>query len=151
VLDGDEMRRTLSADLGFSKDDRDANVLRVAALARRLVGEGRIVICSLISPYRLAREQARLLIGSGRFVEVFVDTPLSVCEMRDPKGLYARARRGSLGCLTGIDDPYEPPLHPDMVLTTTDCTVEQNVERILDGLVAKCGASARLAKESPEG
>lgn len=129
LLDGDELRSSLSRDLGFSKGDRDIHVMRVAALARTCVDQGNVAVCALISPYRDARAQARGLVGNDRFIEVFVDTPLDVCEQRDDKHLYSRARRGEITQMTGISDPYEPPLAPDLVLTPD--AVESNVERIL--------------------
>jgi sulfate adenylyltransferase len=130
LLDGDILRSNLSGDLGFSKADRDTNVVRVAAVARDLVTRGEVAICALISPYRSARDQARQIVGAHQFIEVFVDASLAVCEARDTKGLYARARRGEITGLTGIDDPYEVPLAPDLVLTTVHCTVEHNVSRV---------------------
>jgi sulfate adenylyltransferase len=129
LLDGDELRSSLSRDLGFSKTDRDIHVMRVAALARTCIDHGDIAVCALISPYRDARAQARGLVGSDRFIEVFVDTPLDVCEQRDHKQLYSRARRGEVTQMTGVSDPYESPIAPDLVLTPD--AVESNVERVL--------------------
>jgi adenylyl-sulfate kinase len=131
VIDGDELRQGISADLGFSRADRDTNVLRAAAIARDAVERGEIVLCALISPYAMARAQARHIIGADRFVEVFLDTPLSVCEARDPKGLYALARRGLVREFTGIGAPYEPPLSPDLVLDRP-CDVEENARQIVE-------------------
>ncbi|MGH9242134.1 MAG: adenylyl-sulfate kinase [Vicinamibacterales bacterium] len=137
LLDGDEIRRTLSPDLGFSRTDRDANVLRVASLAKASVDSGAIVLCALISPYRAARRAARDLIGADAFVEVFVECPLAVCEARDPKGLYARARRGSVSDFTGIDAPYEPPTSADLVLRTEAASVDENAGRVVELLSAR--------------
>lgn len=134
LLDGDELRASISRDLGFSKADRDTHVMRVAALAQRLVDSGHVVVCALISPYRRSREQAREMIGGHRFIEVFVDTPLSVCESRDSKGLYARSRRGEISRMTGVDDPYERPITPDLTLAAVAGDVEAHVARLLQVL-----------------
>ena len=131
ILDGDVIRACFSGDLGFSKADRDANVHRVGGLAAQLVQRGGIVICALVSPYAAARGRARELVGAARFVEVFVDTPLAVAEARDVKGLYAKARRGEIRNFTGIDDPYEPPTHPELTLDTVNCALSDNVARLI--------------------
>ncbi len=118
LLDGDNLRHGLNADLGFSLEDRDENVRRVGEVARLFADAGMVAVVSLVSPYRAGRDRARALhaaAGLG-FIEVFVDTPLEVCEARDPKGMYARARAGEITGFTGVDDPYEPPLHPELVL-----------------------------------
>lgn len=137
LLDGDLLRQTLSVDLGFSQSDRDTHVRRVGALAAALVRDSQSVLCALISPYRAIREECRRLIGADRFVEVFVDAPLAVCEARDPKGLYARARRGEIAQFTGISDSYEPPVAPALTLDTVNATAEQNAQRIYDYLVGR--------------
>lgn len=159
VLDGDEIRARLSPNLGFSQSDRDANVLRAAALARDVLVRGGIAICALISPYRSARDRARALVGRDAFVEVFVDTPLAVCEQRDPKGLYARARAGALPGFTGIDDPYEPPLAPEVTLHTTTGDPWESarslarflVERRLlrESILDRAGSEAALPEVAP--
>jgi sulfate adenylyltransferase len=131
LLDGDAMRAGASRGLGFSRADRDENVRRVGAAARQIVGEGGIAICAIISPYRATRREIRDLVGPGTFIEVFVATPLDVCESRDPKGLYARARRGEIQGFTGVDDPYEEPLDPDVVLDAVGRTPEENAELLL--------------------
>jgi len=116
VLDGDNLRHGINADLGFSKEDRTENIRRVGEIARLMADAGLVVLVPVISPYRADRDDARRKheeIGL-RFVEVYVDTPLEVCEERDPKGLYARARAGEIRGMTGIDDPYEEPLAPDI-------------------------------------
>lgn len=120
VLDGDRLRQGLNRDLGFSAADRVENIRRTAEVAKLLFDDGLTVIVSLISPFRADRDLARRRFPAGAFLEVFVDTPLAECERRDPKGLYARARRGELPWFTGIDSPYEPPLAPDWVVHTTD-------------------------------
>jgi sulfate adenylyltransferase len=136
-LDGDRVREHLSADLGFSKADRDANVHRVAFVASEVVRHGGIAVCALVSPYRDARAAARLLVGAPHFVEVFVDTPLEVCESRDTRGLYARARSGEIKSFTGISDPFEPPERPDVRLDTQTSSAEENALRIIDHAVGR--------------
>jgi len=116
VLDGDVMRCGLNADLGFSEAGRDENVRRAAEVAKLLLDSGIIVVAALISPFREARARARAIAGAERFVEVFVDAPLEVCQARDPKGLYAKAAAGEISALTGIDSPYETPLDPELRL-----------------------------------
>jgi adenylyl-sulfate kinase len=136
LLDGDNLRHGLNADLGFSAADRDENVRRAAEVARLFADAGMVAIVPLISPYRAPRQRARELhLAAGLpFVEVFVDTPLALCERRDPKGLYARARRGELTGMTGIDDPYEPPDRPELRWTPADGSPTVAAERILDAL-----------------
>ena len=118
VLDGDSLRRGLCADLGFSPEDRKENVRRAGAVASLFAEAGLICIAALISPYRSERELARRIAPKGRFLEVYLNAPLAVCERRDPKGLYARARTGELKDFTGISAPYEPPEKPDLELRT---------------------------------
>jgi sulfate adenylyltransferase len=136
-LDGDVVRTHLSKGLGFSREDRDTNILRIGFVAAEIVRHGGMVITAAISPYRSTREAVRKMVGSGSFVEVFVDTPVEVCEQRDVKGLYAKARRGEIAGFTGLDDPYEPPLKPEIALSTTHVSVEANVATILAYLVKK--------------
>ena len=136
LLDGDNVRHGLNKDLGFTDQDRVENIRRVAEVAKLMVDAGLVVIVSFISPFRSERELARGLLEAGEFHEVFVDTPLAVCEERDPKGLYARARKGDLVRFTGIDSPYEPPLAPALRIDTTAMTVDQaadEVIRLLEG------------------
>lgn len=130
-LDGDVVRTHLSKGLGFSKEDRDINIRRIGFVAAEIVRHGGVVICAAVSPYRAARNDVRNLVGKERFVEVFVDTPLEVCETRDVKGMYAKARRGEIIGFTGIDDPYEPPQHPEITLNTVTHTPEENARLIL--------------------
>jgi sulfate adenylyltransferase len=120
VLDGDVVRTHLSHGLGFSKADRDVNVRRIGYVASEIARHGGVVICAAVSPYRSTRDDVRNMVGSGHFVEVFVDTPLEVCEGRDVKGMYAKARRGEIKDFTGVDDPYEAPLNPELTLTTVE-------------------------------
>jgi bifunctional enzyme CysN/CysC len=118
VLDGDNLRHGINKDLGFTAQDRVENVRRVAEVARLMVDAGVVVIAALISPFRAERQMARGLFAADEFIEVFVDTPLQLAEQRDPKGLYAKARRGQLKNFTGIDSPYEVPLAPEVVIDT---------------------------------
>ena len=134
VLDGDVVRTHLSKGLGFSKEDRDTNIRRIGFVAAEIVRHGGAAICAAVSPYRATRDEVRTLVGPDRFVEVFVDTPLEVCERRDSKGLYAQARRGEIKGFTGIDDPYEIPANPAITLDTERFTSEQNARRIMEYL-----------------
>lgn len=131
-LDGDVVRRKLTPDLGFTREDRDKNIERVTFVAELLVTHGVIVPCAFISPYRKERRYARQEIGE--FVEVFVKCPLEVCEARDVKGLYSKARRGEIKHFTGIDDPYEEPENPEVTVDTSVMTVEQEVDAIVEYL-----------------
>lgn len=132
LLDGDELRKTLSSDLGFSREDREEHLLRVARLCRSLNEEGAIAVAALISPYRMARDKARALVGN--FHEVFVSCPVDVCIARDPKGLYRKALAGEIRNFTGISDPYEEPLAPELVLHTDRKTIEECVRSLLEYL-----------------
>jgi len=137
LLDGDIVRTHLSQGLGFSKADRDVNIRRIGFVASEIVRHGGVAICAAVSPYRATRNDARNMVGAGHFVEVFVDTPLEVCEERDTKGLYAKARRGEIKDFTGIDDPYEPPRRAEITLDTVQYSPEENARRILDYLIAQ--------------
>jgi len=132
MLDGDVVRQHLSKGLGFSREDRDENIRRIGFVAELLARNGIFVIVSAISPYRATRDEVRGLIPS--FTEVYVNAPLEVCESRDVKGLYQKARAGALRGFTGIDDPYEPPLDPEVECRTDLETVEESVQKILDYL-----------------
>jgi sulfate adenylyltransferase len=134
VLDGDVVRTNLSKGLGFSKEDRDTNILRIGFVAGEIARHNGTVICAAISPYRNTRNEARKMAGADRFVEIWVNTPLEVCEERDIKGLYAKARRGEIKGFTGIDDPYEEPLNAEVVLDTVDTTPEENARTIIQYL-----------------
>ncbi len=142
MLDGDVLRTYLTADLGFSREDRTQNVIRVGFVAHLLSRNGVIVVCSLISPYRDDRDQVRALHGD-RFMEVYLSTPLEVCAERDVKGLYARQRAGDLTGLTGVDDPYEPPLHPEVVVPTHSQSLDESVDMVWAGLPAHVRGGAR--------
>lgn len=134
VLDGAAIRTHISKGLGFSKEDRDTNIRRIGFIASEIVRHNGIVVVAAISPYRAARNDVRRMIGE-HYIEVFVDTPLEICIERDNKGFYSQSRRGELKGLTGIDDPYEPPLNPELVIDTVDHTPEQNARRIVDYLI----------------
>ena len=131
MLDGDVVRTHLSKGLGFSKEDRDINIRRIGFVAAEIVRHGGIAICAAVSPYRATRNDVRNMVGADHYVEVFVDTPLEVCEERDAKGLYAKARRGEIKGFTGIDDPYESPNHPEIRLDTVSNSPEENAAIIL--------------------
>lgn len=137
LFDGDVIRQHLSAGLGYSKEDRDTNVRRVGFVASEIVRHGGVAVCALISPYEAVRAEVRHMVGDGQFVEVFVNTPLSVCEARDAKGMYAMARRGELKGFTGVDDPYEPPRCPEIELDTVNHTLRDNAQRVLDYLAKR--------------
>lgn len=136
VLDGDVVRTNLTKGLGFSKEDRDENIRRIGFVANLLTRHGVIVLVSAISPYREIREEVRDKIGA--FVEVFVNAPLSVCEGRDVKGLYQRARSGEIKGFTGIDDPYEPPANPEVECRTDLEELEESVAKVW-GKLAELG------------
>lgn len=134
LLDGDVVRTHLSKGLGFSKQDRDTNILRIGFVASEIVRHGGITIVAAVSPYEATRNEVRRMVGDDDFLLVHVATPLEVCEQRDVKGLYTKSRRGELKGLTGVDDPYEPPTAPDITLTTLDCDPNgcaARIERLL--------------------
>ncbi|MHB8467287.1 MAG: adenylyl-sulfate kinase [Acidimicrobiales bacterium] len=133
LLDGDVAREHLTRGLGFSQEDRAENVRRIGWVASLLARNGVIVLASVISPYRQVRDEVRSL-HDGKFVEVYVATPLEVCSTRDVKGLYAASRAGSLTGLTGVDDPYEPPLDPEVVIPTQDQSIQESVEQLWQAL-----------------
>jgi bifunctional enzyme CysN/CysC len=134
LLDGDNVRHGLNRDLGFTAEDRVENIRRVAEVARLMVDAGLIVLVSFISPFRDERRMARDLFGAGDFAEVYVDTPIELCEQRDPKGLYAKARAGELQNFTGVDSPYEPPLEPELHLRTEKESVDALARRVVEFL-----------------
>ena len=131
LLDGDVVRTHLSKGLGFSPEDRDTNILRIGFVASELARHGGMVICAAISPYRATRNAVRQMVGNDHFIEVFVDTPIDVCEERDVKGLYARARRGQISGFTGVDDPYEEPVNPEIILKTINISPNENAHSIV--------------------
>jgi adenylylsulfate kinase len=136
LLDGDVVRENLSKGLGFSKEDRDTNIRRIGFVAELLARNGVKVITAAISPYRSVRDEVRELVGE-HFLEVHVSTPLEVCEARDVKGLYAKARAGQLKGFTGIDDPYEAPFNPEVVVPTHTERIDESAARIIDVLEAR--------------
>ena len=134
VLDGDEIRKGLSRDLGLSKEDREEHARRVSYLAKVLSRNGVISIVALISPYKSSRDSARDLIGKERFAEVYIKASLEACEKRDPKGLYAKARRGEINNMTGIQDPYEIPQSPDITIDTEAGAPEKSADALIESL-----------------
>jgi len=137
LLDGDVVRTHLSKGLGFSKEDRDTNILRIGFVASEIVRHDGVAVCAAVSPFRQARNRVRAMIRDDAFVEVFVDTPVEICEQRDVKGLYARARAGRIRGFTGVDDPYEPPPAPEIHLAGAGGTPEELAERIRRFLLAR--------------
>jgi sulfate adenylyltransferase len=137
VLDGDVVRTHLSKGLGFSKEDRDTNIRRIGFVAAEIVRHNGAVLCAAVSPYHAARNECRNMVGPERFSLVYVNTPIEVCEQRDTKGMYAKARQGKLQGFTGVDDPYEAPLGPEVILTTTDSSPEENARKVLEHLVKR--------------
>jgi sulfate adenylyltransferase len=135
ILDGDVVRTNLSKGLGFNREDRDVNIRRIGFVASEIARHGGVVICAAISPYKATRDDVRRLFGEDQFVEIYVNTPLEVCEARDTKGLYAKARRGEIKEFTGIDDPYEAPVNPEITCDTVAYTPEENAHQILDYLI----------------
>lgn len=150
ILDGDNIRRGLCKDLGFSDADRVENMRRVAEVARLFVDAGLLVLVAFISPFRAERQAARELFAPGDFLEVFVDVPLVVAEQRDTKGLYQKARSGTLAHLTGIDSPYEPPLAPDLALRTDLISVDACVQRMLALLESSPDTAAPAVQRGTE-
>jgi adenylylsulfate kinase len=135
MIDGDILRKESNYNLGFSDEDRSSNVARAISFCLKKFNEGNTVIVALISPFAKDRELARTIIGPTRFFEIYVDTPLVECEKRDPKGLYAKARLGLINLMTGIDSPYEAPLHPNITIHTTVETIEQSIKRIISSFI----------------
>ncbi|MEA2461665.1 MAG: adenylylsulfate kinase [Actinomycetota bacterium] len=133
ILDGDVVRENLSKGLGFSEEDRNTNIRRIAFVAHLLQRNGVFVITAAISPYRAVRDEARAMIKD--FVEIYADAPLEVCEQRDPKGLYKKARAGEIKGFTGIDDPYEAPENPEVVANTDKEDVAESAQKVIDKLV----------------
>jgi len=152
VLDGDEVRQRLTRGLGFSREDRDENIRRISYVAKLLTKVGGVAITAAISPYQESRERARAEIGN--FVEVYVHCPLHVCMQRDVRGLYAKAVRGEILTFTGISDPYEPPVQPEVIVHTERESQEESLNKILEKLVAlNCVPDRlvrRLVKDKPD-
>jgi len=134
VLDGDNVRHGLNNDLGFSPEDREENIRRIGEVAKLFADAGILTMTAFISPYRVDRDRVRELMGDGRFIEVFVDCPVDICEERDPKGLYKRAKAGEIKEFTGISAPYEPPENPEIALDTDKLTIEESAQVIVSFL-----------------
>lgn len=134
ILDGDNVRKGLNKDLDFSDEGRKENIRRIGEVAKLMVDAGLVVIAAFVSPFEEERQKLRTLLGADVFVEVFVDTPLEVCESRDTKGLYKKARRGEIPHFTGISSPFEIPPHPDIHIRTSDETPEKSLEKILSAV-----------------
>ena len=152
VLDGDNLRHGLNRDLGFSPDDRAENIRRVGEVARLLTDFGAIAVTAFISPYRSDRDGVRALLDEGEFLEVFVDADLETCEARDPKGLYARARRGEIAEFTGISAPYEPPAAPELVVDSAGHDVAGCVAQLVEmlesrGIITPAAAAGTIPDE----
>jgi len=137
VLDGDVVRTHLSKGLGFSREDRDVNILRIGYVASEIVRHHGVVICAAVSPYRETRNRVRAMMRNDAFIETFVDTPVEICEQRDVKGFYGKARAGQIKGFTGVDDPYEAPLNPEITLYTGKETPQYNAERIMEYLIGQ--------------
>lgn len=137
VLDGDNIRQGLNQDLGFSDKERKENIRRIGEVAKLFVDSGQVVITAFISPFKEDRETVRKLVEEDEFVEVYIKCPLEICEKRDPKGLYQKARRGKIKQFTGIDAPYEPPEKPEILLDTEKYSVEECVSQIMEWLRSK--------------
>lgn len=135
LLDGDELRKGLCSGLGFSEADREENVRRIGEAARLFMDAGMITLVAVIAPMRHMREKVRARFAEGEYLEVFVDTPLSICEERDIKGHYKKSRSGSLKNFTGVDSAYQPPISPDIHLTTENKSPEENIEHLLSVLI----------------
>lgn len=131
VLDGDNIRHGLNSDLGFSADEREENIRRIGEVSRLFADSGAVILSAFISPYRRDRDRVRGLLGEGEFIEVFVDTPLEVCEARDPKGLYKKARAGDISNFTGLDAPYEAPKSPEVHLETAGLSVDDAAAQVV--------------------
>jgi adenylylsulfate kinase len=135
ILDGDELRHTLCADLGFTRDDREENVLRIGNAAQQLTSQGIIALVAVIAPYRNVRAEVRR--RSGAYMEVFVDAPLQVCIERDPKGLYKRAQSGEIPCFTGISDPYDNPSAPELICHTDVESIDESAAKALAAILGR--------------
>ncbi len=145
VLDGDNIRHGLNRNLGFSAEDRAENIRRIGEVGKLFVDAGILAISSFVSPYKADRDGVRGMLDQGDFLEVFVDTPLEICEERDPKGLYKKARAGEIPDFTGVSDPYEVPENPELVIKAAECSPQEAAQQILDllelhGRVLKTGA-----------
>lgn len=137
VLDGDNIRHGLNSDLSFKKEDRKENIRRIGEVAKLFVDSGQIVSSAFISPFREDRQLVRKMFAAGEFIEIYLNCPIQVCEHRDPKGLYRKARKGEIPEFTGISSPYETPDHPEIIIETDKMTIEQSVDTVLSYLKEK--------------
>ncbi|PJN89809.1 adenylyl-sulfate kinase [Bacillus sp. mrc49] len=137
VLDGDNIRHGLNKDLGFSEEDRTENIRRIGEVSKLFVDSGQFVLTAFISPFRADRQIVRDLLEEGEFIEVYIKCPIEECEVRDPKGLYDKARKGIIKDFTGIDSPYEEPVQPEIILESNQYSVEECVEQVISFLTAK--------------
>lgn len=137
VIDGDNVRHGLCGDLGFSTADRHENIRRVGELGKLLIEAGILTLTAFISPFQVDRDRVRALVNKNEFIEIYCNADLEVCEQRDVKGLYAKARRGEITDFTGISSPYEAPLHPDLVINSAIETLEKSVDKVIDYLTVK--------------
>ncbi|WP_143871260.1 adenylyl-sulfate kinase [Catenovulum sediminis] len=134
LLDGDNVRHGINKDLTFSDEDRVENIRRIGEISKLFVDSGLIVLTAFISPFQADRQMVRDLVEAGEFIEVFIDTPIEVCEQRDPKGLYKKARQGEIKHFTGIDSPYEAPLNPEITVKTAELNIEECADFVLQHL-----------------
>lgn len=137
ILDGDNVRVGLCKDLGFSAEDREENIRRIGEVSKLFVDAGVIVLSAFVSPYRVDRDRIREIVEDGEFIEIFIDCPVEECEKRDVKGLYKKAREGIIKGFTGIDDPYEEPSNPEIVIKTNEMNIEESTEKIVNYLSEK--------------
>ena len=144
ILDGDNVRMGLNKDLGFSAEDRTENIRRITEVAKLFADSGSIILTAFISPYREDRDKAREIISNDDFIEIFVSADLSVCEDRDPKGLYKKARSGEIKGFTGIDAPYEAPLNPELIVETDKNSIEESAQIVVDYLIENGIISKKL-------
>jgi adenylylsulfate kinase len=147
LLDGDNIRHGLNNDLSFSDEDRSENIRRIGEVSKLFVDAGLIVLASFISPFRKERQAVRDLVGSKEFLEVHINTPICVCEQRDPKGLYKKARKGEIKFFTGIDSPYEDPINPEITIDSSKCTIKQSAEIIFQHLIDNGTLKSHRSKE----
>ncbi len=137
LLDGDNVRDGLNKNLNFSEEDRKENLRRVGEVAKLMVDAGLVVLSSFISPYEKDRQEIKEIIGEDKFIEIFVDCPLEVCEQRDVKGLYQKARKGEIKNFTGIDSPYEVPMNPNLIIKTSEEPLENSIEKVLEYIIKR--------------
>ena len=137
VLDGDNIRHGLNRNLGFSPEDRAENIRRIGEVGKLFVDAGFILLTSFVSPYKADRAKVRALFDDGDFLEIFIDTPVELCEKRDPKGLYKKARKGEISNFTGVSDPYEKPENPELVISTAECSPQEAALQIVDLLAER--------------